>query len=157
MQVVYHKTEGVEYAPDSKDRVIATYKVRRVSLTRRETELLDHMSEPRSFEQLSNFATNMGLVERCILPLVITEVDGEAVEDAGRYEFVAGSKSFSGYAQGDFAACGTIADAGLGADNPIGSGSTTVNVPEGKAYYLGLDVRKADPKTWKVVTWRIDH
>jgi hypothetical protein len=101
--------------------------------------------------------TNMGLVERCILPLVITEVDGEAVDDAGRYEFEAGSKSFNGYAQGDFAACATIADAGLGADNPIGSGSTTVNVPAGKAYYLGLDVRKADPKTWKVVTWRIDH
>lgn len=101
--------------------------------------------------------TNMGLVERCILPLVITEVDGEAVEDAGRYEFEAGSKSFSGYAQGDFASCATIADAGLGEDNPIGSGSTTVDVPSGKAYYLGLDVRKADPKTWKVVTWRIDH
>ena len=101
--------------------------------------------------------TNMGLVERCILPLTITEVDGEAVEDAGRYEFEAGSKSFSGYAQGDFAGCATIADAGLGADSPIGSGSTTVSVPAGKAYYLGLDVRKSDPSTWKVVTWRIDH
>ena len=101
--------------------------------------------------------TDKGLVERCILPLVITEVDGEAVEDAGRYEFEAGSKSFSGYAQGDFAACATIADAGLGADSPIGSGSATVSVPAGKAYYLGLDVRKSDPKTWKVVTWRIDH
>ncbi len=101
--------------------------------------------------------TNQGLVERCILPLVITEVDGEAVEDTGRYEFEAGSKSFSGYAQGDFSACATIADAGLGDDNPIGNGSTTADVPAGKTHYLGLDVRKADPKTWKVVTWRIDH
>lgn len=102
--------------------------------------------------------TNEGLVERCILPLMITEVDGEAIEeDAGRYEFDAGSKTFSGYAQGDFSACATIADAGLGADSPIGSGTTTVNVPAGKEYFLGLDVRKADKKTWKVVTWRINH
>lgn len=102
--------------------------------------------------------TNEGLVERCILPLMITEVDGEAIEeDAGRYEFEAGSKTFSGYAQGDFSACATIADAGLGADSPIGSGTTTVSVPAGKEYFLGLDVRKADKKTWKVVTWRINH
>lgn len=102
--------------------------------------------------------TNEGLVERCILPLVVTSVDGEGVEDdAGRYELEAGSHSFSGYAQGDFAACATIADAGLGADSPIGEGSTTVNVPAGKEYYLGLDVRKADKSTWKVVTWRINH
>ena len=102
--------------------------------------------------------TDEGLVERCILPLTVTEVDGEAVEeDAGRYEFEAGSKTFSGYAQGEFEACATIADAGLGADGPIGDGMTTVSVPAGKAYYLGLDVRKSDPKTWKVVTWRIDH
>lgn len=102
--------------------------------------------------------TNEGLIERCILPLAITEVDGEAVEeDTGRYEFEAGSKTFSGYAQGDFAACATIANAGLSSDNHIGDGSATVNVPAGKSYYLGLDVRKADPKSWKVVTWRIDH
>ena len=102
--------------------------------------------------------TNEGLVERCILPLVITEVDGEAVEnDTGRYEFEAGSRTFSGYAQGDFTACATIAEAALGADSPIGDGTTTVSVPAGKAYYLGLDVRKADTSTWKVVTWRIDH
>jgi hypothetical protein len=102
--------------------------------------------------------TSEGLVERCILPLVITEVDGEELEeDAGRYEFADGSHSFSGYAQGDFSACPTIAEAGLGADSPIGEGSTTVNVPAGKEYFLGLDVRKADPKTWKIVTWRINH
>lgn len=102
--------------------------------------------------------TSEGLVERCILPLVITKVDGEALEeDAGRYEFEAGSHSFSGYAQGEFSACATIAGAGLGADSPIGEGSTTVNVPAGKEYFLGLDVRKADPKTWKIVTWRINH
>lgn len=103
--------------------------------------------------------TSEGLVERCILPLVITEIDGEAVEeDAGRYEFSDGkSHSFRGYAQGDFTACATIADAGLGADSPIGEGSTSVTVPAGKAYFLGLDVRKADRSTWKVVTWRINH
>jgi len=102
--------------------------------------------------------TSEGLVERCILPLVITEVDGEELdEDAGRYEFADGSHSFSGYAQGDFSTCATIAEAGLGADSPIGEGSTTVNVPAGKEYFLGLDVRKADPKTWKIVTWRINH
>ncbi len=103
--------------------------------------------------------TSEGLVERCILPLVITKVDGEDVEeDAGRYEFEAGSShSFSGYAQGDFGTCATIADAKLGADSPIGEGTTTVSVPAGKEYFLGLDVRKSDPKTWKIVTWRINH
>lgn len=102
--------------------------------------------------------TSEGLVERCILPLVVTQVDGEALEeDAGRYELEAGNHSFSGYAQGDFSACATIAEAGLGADSPIGEASTTVNVPAGKEYFLGLDVRKADPKTWKIVTWRINH
>lgn len=102
--------------------------------------------------------TNEGLVERCILPLVVTKVDGEDVEeDAGRYELEAGSHSFAGYAQGDYSACATIADAGLGADSPIGEGSATVDVPAGKEYFLGLDVRKADKSTWKVVTWRINH
>lgn len=102
--------------------------------------------------------TSEGLVERCILPLVITEVDGEALEeDAGRYEFESGSHSFSGYAQGDFTACTTIDEAGLGADSPIGEGSTTISVPPGKEYFLGLDVRKPDPTTWKIVTWRINH
>ncbi len=102
--------------------------------------------------------TNEGLLDRCILPLVITEVNGEAIEqDAGRYEFEAGSQSFSGYAQGDFTECKTIAEAGLGADSPIAEGTTSVNVPAGKEYYLGLDVRKSDPGTWKIVTWRINH
>ncbi len=102
--------------------------------------------------------TSEGLVDRCILPITVTSVDGEEVEeDAGRYEFEAGSHSFSGHSQGDFSACATIAEAGLGADSPIGEGSTTVNVPAGKEYFLGLDVRKADPATWKIVTWRINH
>jgi hypothetical protein len=102
--------------------------------------------------------TSEGLVEKCILPLVVTKLDGEDLEeDAGRYEFESGSHSFSGYSQGDFSACATIATAGLGADSPIGEGSTTVTVPAGKEYYLGLDVRKSDPATWKIVTWRINH
>lgn len=116
----------------------------------------DAAAEPEAIPAV--VVTNEGLVERCILPLVVTSMDGEAVEeDAGRYEVEAGSHSFSGYAQGDFSACATIADAGLGADSPIGEGSTTVNVPAGKEYFLGLDVRKADKSTWKVVTWRINH
>jgi hypothetical protein len=102
--------------------------------------------------------TSEGLVERCILPLTITEVDGEAVEeDSGRYEFEDGSHTFKGYAQGDFSGCTTIAEAGIGADSPVGDGSSTVSVPAGKEYFLGLDVRKADPGTWKIVTWRINH
>ena len=36
-----------------------------------------------------------------------------------------------------------------GCRQPDGSGSTTVDVPAGKDYYLGLDVRKADKGTWK--------
>lgn len=116
----------------------------------------DAAAEPEAIPAV--VVTNEGLVERCILPLVVTSMDGEAVEeDAGRYEVEAGSHTFSGYAQGDFSACATIADAGLGADTPIGEGSTTVNVPAGKEYFLGLDVRKADKSTWKVVTWRINH
>jgi len=103
--------------------------------------------------------TNEGLVEKCILPLVVTEVDGKAVEkDTGRYELAAGSHAFSGYAEGDFMGCTTMDNARLSAGGRVGDGSTiTVDVPAGKEYFLGLDVRKDDPKTWKIVTWRINH
>lgn len=115
-------------------------------------------AETKSEAEPAVVVTSEGLVERCILPLVVTEVDGEALEeDAGRYELEAGNHSFSGYAQGDFSACATVAEAGLDADSPIGEGSTTVDVPAGKEYFLGLDVRNADPETWKIVTWRINH
>lgn len=102
--------------------------------------------------------TSEGLVERCILPLVVTTVDGEELEDdSGRYELEAGDHSFSGYAQGDFSACETIATAGIGADRIVAKGSATVNVPAGKEYFLGMDVRKTDPATWRIVTWKINH
>lgn len=124
-----------------------------VNVFAQETDSTDEEAPPPAV-----VITNEGLLDRCILPLVITKVNGEDVEeDTGRYEFEAGSQSFSGYAQGDFAECETIANAGLGADSPIGEGTTTVNVPSGKEYYLGLDVRKSDPGTWKIVTWRINH
>lgn len=102
--------------------------------------------------------TSEGWVERCMLPLAITSMDGEEVtDDPGRYEVEAGTHSFEGYSQGDFSACETIAAAGIGADEVVGKGSVTVDIPAGKDYYLGLDVRKADKSTWRIVTWRITH
>ena len=103
--------------------------------------------------------TNEGNLEKCILPLHITEVDGKAVEqDSGRYELPAGKHTFKGFAEGEFEACSIMVDAGLSTGARVGEGATTtVDVPAGKEYFLGLDVRKSDPKTWKIVTWRINH
>jgi hypothetical protein len=104
--------------------------------------------------------TNEGMVEKCILPLVITEVDGKAVEkDSGHYELAAGKHTFNGHArEGDYMACETIVAVNLSADGLVGSGSsTTIDLPAGKEYFLGFDLRKQDPKTWKIVTWRINH
>lgn len=117
--------------------------------------------EATQTEEAANSAlivTSEGWLERCMLPLVITSVDGEEIsEDPGRYELEAGSHSFKGYAKGDFTACETIAAAGIGADEVVGEGSVTVDIPAGKDYYLGLDVRKPDRSTWRIVTWKISH
>ena len=111
--------------------------------------------------------TTEGLPERCILAVVITEVDGEdvtGVENEGRFELEAGKHSFSGYGVvgedgTDVEMCATFADNAI-AVNPgdeLGKGSMTVDVKAGKEYYLGLDVRRADKSTWKIVAWKIKH
>ena len=111
--------------------------------------------------------TTEALPERCILAVVITEVDGEDVtgeENEGRFELEAGSHTFSGYGVvaedgTDIEMCATFADNAV-AVNPgdeIGKGTMTVDVKAGKEYYLGLDVRRADKSTWKIVAWKIKH
>lgn len=107
--------------------------------------------------------TSEGLPERCILPLVLTAVDGEAVDEAdatGRFELDPGPHTFSGYGVEGTEVCATFAG-----ENPvaitegdhIGESSITVDVVDKKEYYLGIDVRSKDKSKWKIVTWKIKH
>ncbi|MEJ8567375.1 hypothetical protein [Elongatibacter sediminis] len=100
--------------------------------------------------------------QRCILPLVVTAVDGQEVEDGAptdRFEFEAGTHSISGYGAGDPALCKTFAaEGGLPVpEGPIGQSTLKFNVEAGKAYYLGVDVRSDNTDRWKIVTWKIKH
>jgi len=110
--------------------------------------------------------TTEALPERCILGVVITQVDGEDIaEDSdGRFELEAGSHTFSGYGviseEGEeIELCATFADNSVTVSpgDELGKGSMSVDVTAGKEYYLGLDVRRADKSTWKIVAWKIKH
>jgi len=106
--------------------------------------------------------TTEGLPERCILPLILTSVDGEAVDETttGRFELDPGPHSFAGYATEGTELCATFTG-----ENPIavqegahiGESTTTVDVVAKKEYYLGVDVRSKDKSKWKIVTWKIKH
>ena len=109
--------------------------------------------------------TSEGLPERCILPVVLTSVDGEAVDEAdaaGRFELDPGPHSFAGYGE---AGKGTELCATFAGETPvaitegdhIGESTTTVDVVVSKEYYLGIDVRSKDKSKWKIVTWKIKH
>jgi hypothetical protein len=108
--------------------------------------------------------TDEGWVERCILAMVVTAVDGVAITDADpveKIEFEPGEHTVSGYANDeDRSPCATFSG-----DNAvvvpegtrIGESTVTVNVVAGKEYFLGVDVRSTDQKNWKIVTWKINH
>lgn len=107
--------------------------------------------------------TSEGLPERCILPLVLTAVDGEAVEEAdttGRFELDPGPHSFSGYGSEGTELCATFTGenpVAIAEGDRIGESSLTVDVVNKKEYYLGIDVRSKDKSKWKIVTWKIKH
>ena len=108
--------------------------------------------------------TDEGWVERCILAMVVTAVDGVAITDADpvdKIEFEPGEHSVSGYANDeDRSTCATFSG-----DKPvvvpegahIGESTATVNVVAGREYFLGVDVRSKDQKTWKLVTWKMNN
>lgn len=100
---------------------------------------------------------------RCILPLVVTAVDGTAVAEgqpSDRFEFEPGEHTFAGYGAGDPSQCATFAAEGglpIPEGGRIGEGTLQLNVEAGKEYYLGVDVRSKDESRWKVVAWKIKH
>ena len=102
--------------------------------------------------------------QRCILALVVTEVNGQAIEEgqpSDRFEFEPGQHTVSGYGGGDPSQCATFAaEGGLpvpGEGERIGESTLKLNVEAGKEYYLGVDVRSKDKSRWKVVAWKIKH
>ena len=106
--------------------------------------------------------TTEGLPERCILPLILTSVDGEEVEEGstGRYELDPGPHSFAGYATEGTELCATFtgeSPVAIQEGAHIGESTTTVDVVSKKEYYLGVDVRSKDKSKWKIVTWKIKH
>ncbi len=107
--------------------------------------------------------TNEGLSEHCILSTVVTAVDGKEVKATDKtdtFEFAPGEHSISGYGGVDPTKCATFTG-----DNPvaitegehIGQSTLKFTVIAGKTYYTGVDVRKADKSTWKLVIWQIKH
>lgn len=108
--------------------------------------------------------TDQGWVERCILAMVVTAVDGVAITDADpveKIEFEPGEHTVSGYANDeDRSPCATFSGdkaVVVPEGTKIGESTVTVNVVAGKEYFLGVDVRSTDQKKWKVVTWKINH
>lgn len=122
-------------------------------------EAKDEAAEPET----ALIVTSEDLSERCILSLVVTEVDGKTVSEAdetGQFEFEAGEHSVSGYGGVDPTKCATFSgDDGivLTEGEKIGQSSLKFKVEPGKEYYLGVDVRSKDRSTWKVVVWKIKH
>ncbi len=99
---------------------------------------------------------------RCILGMVVTAVDGRALEEgepSDRFEFEPGEHTISGYGVGDPAKCATFAaDGGLPIpEGPIGESTLKLDVEPGKEYSLGVDVRSKDTARWRVVAWKIKH
>ncbi len=107
--------------------------------------------------------TNEGLSERCILSTIVTEVEGKAVaagDKTDTFEFAPGEHSIAGYGGVDPSKCATFMGdkaVKLTADEHIGQSTLKFTVVAGKTYYLGVDVRKPEKSTWKVVVWQIKH
>ncbi|HLF32067.1 MAG TPA: hypothetical protein VI566_13700 [Xanthomonadales bacterium] len=108
--------------------------------------------------------TNEGWAVHCILRMVVTAVDGVAVTEGqavDRMEFEPGAHTVSGYASDDDRSpCVTFSGEKavvVAEGERIGESTATVNVVAGKEYFLGVDVRSADKKAWKIVPWKINH
>ena len=101
--------------------------------------------------------------QRCILALVVTQVDGQEVkkgEPSDRFEFEPGEHTISGYGAGDPSLCATFSGENgipMPEGERIGESALKLNVEPGKVYYLGVDVRSTDKSRWKVVAWKIKH
>lgn len=100
---------------------------------------------------------------RCMLPLVVTAVDGKPIAEgqtSDRFEFEPGEHSLSGYGAGDPGKCATFAAEGglpIPEGGQIGESTLKLNVEAGKEYYLAMDVRSKDKAHWKVVVWKLNH
>jgi len=107
--------------------------------------------------------TNEGLSERCILSTVVTAVDGKqvtATDKTDTFEFEPGEHSISGYGGVDPTKCATFTGENAVAiteGERIGESTLKFTVVAGKTYYTGVDVRKADKSSWKLVVWQIKH
>ena len=107
--------------------------------------------------------TNEGLSERCILSTVVTAVDGKEVKATDKtdtFEFAPGEHSISGYGGVDPTKCATFTGdkpVVLTAGEHIGQSTLKFTVVAGKTYYLGVDVRKPEKSSWKIVVWQIKH
>jgi hypothetical protein len=100
---------------------------------------------------------------RCMLPLVVTAVDGKPIAEgqpSDQFEFEPGEHSLSGYGAGDPGKCATFAaDGGLPIPEggQVGESTLKLNVEAGKEYYLAMDVRSKDKSHWRVVVWKLNH
>jgi hypothetical protein len=128
-----------------------------------EKEAAKPVEPPPPPKTTATVITNEGLSERCILATVVTAVDGKevtATDKTDTFEFEPGEHSISGYGGLDPTKCATFSG-----DNPvaitegehIGQSTLKFTVVAGKTYYTGVDVRKADKNTWKLVVWQIKH
>jgi hypothetical protein len=112
--------------------------------------------------------TNEGWSERCILATVVTAVDGKEVTATDKtdvLELEPGEHSISGYSISGYGGTDPTKCATFTGDNPvaiaegehIGQSTLKYAFEAGKTYYTGVDARKADKSTWKVVVWQIKH
>jgi nucleoid-associated protein YgaU len=107
--------------------------------------------------------TNEGLSERCILSVVVTAVNGKevtATDKTDTFEFAPGEHSISGHGGVDPTKCATFTGDNavvLTEGEIIGQSTLKFTVVAGKTYYLGVDVRKPEKSTWKIVVWQIKH
>jgi len=113
--------------------------------------------------EMAVVVTSEHLAQRCVLSVVVTAVDGVEVKDSdqtGRFEFEPGEHTVSGYGGDDPSLCANFngEDAvEIAEGERMGESTATFEVVAGKTYYLGVDVRKKDKGTWKIVTWKINH
>lgn len=103
-----------------------------------------------------------GALQRCMLPVVVTSIDGEEVtEGSDSFELEAGSHTITGYGYGDASQCATFSgDDGLpvpGEDARVGESTLKLDLEAGKKYFLGIDVRSKDTSNWKLVVWKLIH
>jgi hypothetical protein len=106
--------------------------------------------------------TAIDMSQNCILPLVVTAVDGKelgSTDPSGRFEFEAGEHTISGYAGGNPASCSSFSSGvqryQAAHGGKLGEGSVTIDVEAGKEYNLGVDIRSREPAEWEMKVWKI--